>query len=121
MLDLLKGDVPRLDRQNLLTQLLEREKEYTSLLGHGISMPHVHAREIEEAILLVARPEKGIACDHTGGDIDLIFMLLSPEDEHTEHLARISHIARIVGKEADRLALLEAKTTDDLYEAIVTA
>ena len=119
MLGLVAARAPQLDREALLKDLLAREEEFTSLLGHGISMPHSYSNKIENGMLLVARPKIPIPCQHTGSGIELVFMLLSPEDQPTEHLGHISHIARLIGKETGRTALLTAETPDALYEAVV--
>ncbi|MDJ0837586.1 MAG: cation:proton antiporter [Acidobacteriota bacterium] len=118
MLSLTAEQAPQLDRDTLLSDLLTREEEFTSLLGHGISMPHAYSPHIEEALLLVARAKTGIPCKHTGSDIDIVFMLLSPLDQPSEHLGHISHIARLIGKETNRRIILEADTPEELYEAI---
>lgn len=119
MLDLTKTVAPGLDRESLLKDLLERESEFTSLLGHGISLPHSYSKAINEALLLVARPVNGIPCLTTGEDIELIFMLLSPTDQPTEHLERISNIARLIGKENGRNALKQASDPGALHDAII--
>ncbi len=119
MLQLAAKTVPELDKSKLLGNLLEREEEFTSLLGHGISMPHTYSTALDEAILLVAKPKTPIPCIHTGTRIELVFMLISPEDQPTEHLTNISQIARLISKETGRTALMAAENQMDLYKAVI--
>ncbi len=110
---------PGLDLDHLLEEMIEREEEYTSLLGHGIALPHAYVQDVEEAMLVVARPSHPVLCTHSDREIALVFMLISPPGQPSEHLARISHIATLIGNEAGRQALLEAGTPQDLYRVIV--
>jgi len=119
MLELAAKTVPGIDKRKLLGNLLEREEEFTSLLGHGISMPHTYSAVIEEPILMVARPKRPIPCIHTGTKIELVFMLISPEDEPTEHLTNISQIARLISKETGRNALMAAENQAELFKAVI--
>jgi mannitol/fructose-specific phosphotransferase system IIA component (Ntr-type) len=118
MLGKLSEKYPSLDTPNLLDELLKREEEFTSLIGHGISLPHTYSTVVEESQVMVARIKPGIPCQHTGSDIELVFMLLSPEDQPVEHLNRISRIAKFVMKEQHRESLLHAIDEYELYDII---
>lgn len=118
MLGRLEQKFPKLDTPTLLNELLKREEEFTSLIGHGISLPHTYTAAVDEPQVMVARIKPGIPCQHTGSDIELVFMLLSPEDQPVEHLNRISRIAKFVMKEQHRESLLHAIDEFELYDII---
>lgn len=121
MLNVLDNDFPNLDHERLLKELLEREEEFTSLIGHGISLPHTYTAAIDKTILVAARVKPGLPCRHTGSDINLIFMLLSPENQPVEHLNQISKIAKFVMREENREALLAAENREDLCRVMERA
>jgi len=118
MIELVQDKVPDLDTREILDSLMEREEEFTSLLGYGISLPHTYSDRLAEPVLLVARAEKRITCQHTGMPIDLVFMLLSPMGQPKQHLDTISQLARMIGRESGRQDLLEAETPEALYEVV---
>jgi len=118
MLNLAGDTVPNLKPESMMADLRTRLDEFTSLLGHQISMVHTYSEEVDEAYLLVARPRQAIPCQHTGSDINLVFMLISPEDRPSEHLGHISRIAKLVGSEKARKKLLAAQDAQTLYTTI---
>lgn len=118
MLKILKKDFSHLDNEALLEELVRREREYTSLIGHGISLPHAYSASITESILMVAKLVAPIQCKHSGAEILLVFMVISPEGQPEEHLGLISRIAKFVMREETRNALLEATDSDELYQII---
>ncbi len=118
MLDIVAKSVPHLDRKTLYVELLQREDEFTSLIGHGISLPHAYAAGLQETQMLVARLIPGIPCKHTGSDIQVVFMLLSPEDQPVRHLNLISDIAKFIMQEEVRQAILAAEDAASLFRVI---
>ncbi len=118
MLDLLAGDFPRLDREALLAELLRKEREFSSSIGKGISLPHTYTDGIDRSIFLVARLDEPCRCPHTGSEVSLVFLVLSPEDRPDEHLSLISRIAKLVMKDGVREAMLGAESPGDLYRII---
>ena len=118
MLKTLKNDLLQLDHKSLLEELIRREKDYSSLIGHGISLPHTYTDSIEESILTVARLNKPVKCRHSGAEILFVFMVLSPAGRPEEHLGLISKIAKFVMREETRRALQKATSADGLYQVI---
>ncbi|MBE9536793.1 MAG: cation:proton antiporter [Proteobacteria bacterium] len=118
MLTLLKRDIPEIDIKKLHKELVQREKEFSSIIGHGVSLPHTYTENLDKSILMIARLNPPIKCQHSEALIDLVFMVLSPENQPEEHLAQISKIAKFVTKEETRAALLAVKNSAELYNII---
>lgn len=119
MLQILVKEYPKLDHDRLLRELVQREEEFSSLLGHGISLPHTYSKNIDATLVVIARVKDPISCKHSGSDISLVFMLLSPEEQPVEHLNQISQIAKFVMREETRVALLEAQNDKELLNVIM--
>lgn len=109
--------VEELDRVH--SELLDREAEFTSLIGYGIALPHAYSDAVKEARLMVAKVDPPLDCQHTGDNISLVFLLLSPVNQPAEHLNMISKIAKFVMKEAQREQMQAAQTPEDLYDVII--
>ena len=120
MLNHLHRQSVKVDPEATLADIWKREEEYTSLLGHGIAMPHFWSPHVERSVVMVTRPESTIVCSLTDRPIEIVFLLLSPTGTPKAHLEHLSYIARLIGSEPRRQRLLEARTSDDLYKAIVS-
>lgn len=118
MLELLKPDFPDLDVKSLRENLIIREKEHTSLIGHGISLPHTYTTSIDRSVLLVAKLNKPAVCQHNNAEISIVFMVISSEGQPEAHLGLISKIAKFAMKETTRQTLYKATTVDELYYII---
>jgi mannitol/fructose-specific phosphotransferase system IIA component (Ntr-type) len=98
----------------------KREEDYTSLLGHGIALPHVWTSQVRKSVLMVARPTKEVVCPLTRSTIEIVFMLISPLGKPDEHLRNLSQIAKLVGTDSRRESLLAAKNPRELFTTIAS-
>lgn len=120
MLSRLQSTNSDLPIESLLDDMWRREEDYTSLLGHGIALPHVWTDHVDQSILMVARPQTPVICPLTNSAIEIVFMLISPDGQPDQHLRNLSQIAKLVGTDAKRAELLRANSAKALYDAIMT-
>ena len=118
MLGTLKVDFPELDQPELVRELISRERQFSSLLGHGIALPHLHTQGVEESILSIAKVDPPIPCKQTGLNIELVFLVLSPEGDPAKHLKQISKIAKFIMKKPNREAFMKVTEAQGLYQVI---
>lgn len=118
MLELLHVSQPQLKSKNLLEELWDREREFTSLVGHGIALPHFWTQQVESSYMVVARPRSNVVCNRTKASIKLVFMLASPQGKPEEHLRHLATVARLVANQTHRSRLFSAQTPQELYETI---
>lgn len=86
-----------LDEREIFNMLLQRERLGSTGLGRGIAIPHVKLNALREIVCLFARLDVPIEYDsHDGEPVDLIFMLLAPEDASGDHLKALARISRLV-------------------------
>lgn len=116
----LQNTNPGVQPDCLLDEMWKREEDYTSLLGHGIALPHVWTDEVERAVLIVGRPKTEVICPLTNSTIEIVFMLISPSGKPDEHLRNLAQIAKLVGTEAKRSKLRRATSAEELYEIITS-
>jgi len=117
LLELAQAEYPMLNSESLLAELVQREKEFSSLLGFEISLPHVYCSGISKSLMLVAKLEKPVQTE-AGDLISLVFLVISPEDQPEEHLAQISKIAKFISSEEHRMGLQAASDATELYLAL---
>ncbi|MDT8446641.1 MAG: cation:proton antiporter [bacterium] len=118
MLSLVVMEQRNLDQVSLHKELVEREKEYSSLLGYQISLPHVYCKGVPDCLMIVAKATTPIQTKWSEDPIELVFMVISPENQPEKHLAQISKIARFISIEENRLALKAASDPTELFYAL---
>ena len=109
---------PSLDRETLLSTLLERESGNSTAFGDGVAIPHARIKGLEKPVLAFGRSAAGI--EYPGGEsgpVRLVFLLLSPPDGNS-HLETLANIARACGKPETRDRLLTAKGRSGLARAL---
>ena len=86
-----------LDSQIVFETLLRREKLGSTGLGDGIAIPHGKFAALDRVYGLFARlaaPVKFDAVDDK--PIDLVFLLLAPENAGADHLKALARISRLL-------------------------
>lgn len=87
----------RIDQENVLAALVQREKLGTTGIGDGVAVPHARLPGLERSVGYFARLSRPIDYDALDErPVDLVFALLAPEDEHSEQLKALAQIARLL-------------------------
>lgn len=80
---------------DILDALLEREKLGSTAFGGGVAVPHARLETLDTmmgALAILDEPLDFDAVD--GGPVDLVFVLLAPEEAGSEHLRALAKVAR---------------------------
>lgn len=96
--------------------LLAREALGSTGIGRGIALPHARIANLPRPFGLLARLEKPV--DFAAIDdepVDLVFLLLTPENAGREHLAALAAISRVLRDEAVARRLRAARDAGELY------
>jgi PTS system nitrogen regulatory IIA component len=110
-----------LDERAIFETLLQRERLGTTAVGQGIAIPHGRIAGLGRLVGLFAklvRPVDFEAMDGQG--VDLVFVLLAPEDAGADHLQALARVARLFRGPAVAQKLRQADDEAALY-AILTA
>ncbi|MDK2920848.1 MAG: nitrogen system component [Desulfonauticus sp.] len=110
---------PDLNGEEILNLLLERERLGTTGIGSGIAIPHGKMEGLKEVLLVVARSTKGVDFDSLDHNpVQIIFLLLAPEENLGEHLKILAHISRVLRDQEFRESFLAAKSKEDIYSLL---
>ncbi|WP_455476080.1 PTS IIA-like nitrogen regulatory protein PtsN [Bartonella sp. B17] len=86
-----------LDERVIFDIVLQREKLGSTGLGGGIAIPHGKLPDINRIIGIFARLENPVDFEALDDEpIDLVFLLLAPENAGADHLKALSQIARVL-------------------------
>ena len=89
------GAVLNLSSENIYRALLAREKLGSTAIGEGIAIPHCRINECAEAAGCLLTLREPIDFGSTDGrDVDVIFVLLVPEEATQAHLNLLAALAR---------------------------
>lgn len=114
------ADVTGLDERSIFTVLMDRERLGTTGVGNGIAIPHGKLADLDRVFGVFARLEKPV--DFQAIDdkpVDLIFMLLAPEDAGADHLKALARVSRLL-RDRDTCEKLRVTSDTDALYAIIT-
>ena len=109
-----------LDERQVFDVLQEREKLGTTGVGNGIAIPHGKLPDLDRLYGVFARLEKPIdfeAIDER--PVDLIFLLVAPENAGADHLKALSRVSRLMRDKSVCEKLRATDSAEALY-AILT-
>lgn len=108
--------------QQALEGLRAREEVHTTVLGHGMALPHTTLEGLEQPVVLVALSDDPIPFGPAEQEpVRIFFALLSPpnrEGEHIKILARICRLVRHAGFVDELLAASSAQTAFDIIRTV---
>ena len=108
-----------IDQNNLLEKLNEREKLGSTGIGNGIAIPHGKVNGIKKVFSLFLRTKSLI--DFSSSDlvgVDIIFVIIAPEESKTDHLLALSEISKFLRKNENKEALRKLKTNHEVFELL---
>lgn len=115
------ASITGLDHRRIFETLLQRERLNSTGLGRGIAIPHVKLAGLKSIVCVFARMAEPISFEsHDGEPVDIIFLLLAPEDASGDHLKALARISRLV-REPSTLDLLRSAPDTGVLRKILTA
>ncbi len=105
-----------MDETVLYQKLLDAENEQSSGIGHGMAIMHLRVPQLSKAYSLFARMKDEIDFDSIDGrPVDLAFLILSPEEESSLHLHRLSALSRLMRNPELRRCLRGTEDSETIY------
>lgn len=106
----------RLDRADVIRALERREREASTYLGAGIAVPHARIAGLSEPRLALAVLRSPTGTEAT---IELMFLLLCPEQRPEGCLKLLSDVARLAHDPIRRTALAAATSWSEVQAALL--
>lgn len=119
LIDALLINRPHLDRDRLMTVLLERERLGSTGIGDGIAIPHGKMKDLDQLALSFGRSSQGVDFESMDGKpVHLFFLLVAPENCAGIHLRALAKIARLLKNGAVRKRLGNVQGREEVYAVI---
>ena len=109
----------KIDSTTLLESLTRREKLGSTAVGNGIAIPHANVISIEKPYVFVSTLAHGL--DFNSPDdqpVDIIFLLVAPENNGSEHLQALAFISRLLRNKDLTTKLRGCKNTESALAVI---
>jgi PTS system nitrogen regulatory IIA component len=103
----------------ILENLTQREKLGSTGVGGGIAIPHGKLATLDKMFGLFARLDRPVDFEALDGQpVDLVFLLLAPENAGADHLKALARVARLF-RDADLTRKLrESHAAEALYAVL---
>lgn len=109
-----------LDEQAVFEALVAREKLGSTGIGEGIAIPHCRLGCCDSATGLLLKLSEPVEFDAVDGrPVDLVFVLLVPEQDPEQHLKTLSHLANLFNDDDYRKELRQATSSQKLFQVAV--
>jgi len=113
--------IARLPERRIFETLVERERLGTTGVGAGIAIPHGRMAEAGSITGVFARLETAIDYEAVDSQpVDLVFMLLAPEEAGADHLKALARVSRLLRNAATCEKLRAASSAEALYSILTT-
>jgi len=113
------GKIASASSAEITEAVIKRENEASTGIGKGVAVPHVKHTAIKEVVATIGCTSQGI--DFRSLDkqpVYSVILLLSPADNADKHLRAMENIFRNLQKNDFRSFLRQARTLEQIQEAI---
>ncbi|UFH50169.1 PTS IIA-like nitrogen regulatory protein PtsN [Pseudomonas sp. KNUC1026] len=119
---LVAPDLVGLDQQQIFEALIARERLGSTGFGNGIAIPHCRLAGCSQPISALIHLDHAVDFDAIdGAPVDLLFVLLVPQEATDEHLELLRQIASMLDRKELRDSLRAATDSQALYQVVVHA
>ena len=102
--------IAEIDARELLSALLERERLGSTSAGRGVAIPHCQLPNAQKIVGCLARLDTPVDFEAIDGEpVDLVYVIVAPENQGTEHLRALARISRVFRNDEMREKLRGAK------------
>lgn len=122
LVDSLKAKVDSTDNlEEIRKSVFEREKIMSTGVGKGLAIPHAKTKAVNEnhaAFALLNEPLNFDSIDNE--PVRLVFLLVGPETNNSQHIKLLSRISRLMNSASFREQILGCETSEEVLKAFQT-
>lgn len=114
------AEISEIDERLIFDTVLERENLGSTGFGSGTALPHARISETENVFGVFVRLKSPVDFDAIDGKpVDLVFMLLSPENSGADHLTALAQVSRLLKDDDTRKKLRAANNQEEIYSLLL--
>lgn len=116
------ANVSGIDAREIADALTQRERLGSTGIGGGIAIPHGKLAKCERIFGVFARLDRPIEFEALDdAPVDLIFLLIAPENAGADHLNALSRAARVLRNQSLLSTLRSTRDPSALYSILTRA
>lgn len=113
----LAGLFTSMDPDEVIENIMAREKLGSTGVGHGVAIPHCRIADLTESRMAMLRHCQGVDFDAIDGKpVHIVLMLLVPGHEDRKHLQTLAMLARNFQDASFRDAIMRATSVEEISE-----
>lgn len=106
--------------RDIVSATMDRERLGSTGVGTGVALPHARIDGLDKVHAALARLEEPFDYDAIDErPVDLVVMLLAPNNAGSEHLRALAQISRRMRREDIRARLRAAPNAESLYTSLL--
>jgi PTS system nitrogen regulatory IIA component len=106
-----------LNADELFRNIIEREQLGSTAIGEGMAIPHCRMKNCSRAIGALIKLDQPVDFEAIDQQpVDVLFVLLVPEEEHDQHLKILAEIAGLFSKAPFRDEIRAASDSKQMYD-----
>ncbi len=113
------GIVPAESEDSIVAAILKREELGSTGIGNGVAVPHTKHVSVSKLVAAIALTRDGVDFQSLdGGQVHILFLLVSPPDRPGDHLRGLENISRHLRNQNFCNFLRQAKTKEDVISLL---
>ena len=113
------AEITGLNERTIFDTILERENLGSTGFGEGTALPHGRFEGLDRVYGFFAKLNSPVDFEAIDGKpVDLVFMLLSPEDNGADHLTALAQASRLLKDENIRSKLRQMNSSQEIKALI---
>lgn len=111
--------IARVNQEELVRVLMERERLGSTGIGGGIGIPHGKLKDLDSLVLGFGLSRKGADFESIDGQpTHIFFILVTPENSTGLHLKLLARISRVLKNDPLKDRLMHAADADEIFSII---
>ncbi len=113
------AEITGINERTIFDTVLERENLGSTGFGEGTALPHGRFEGLDKVYGFFAKLSSPVDFEAIDGKpVDLVFMLLSPEDNGADHLTALAQASRLLKDENIRSKLRQMNSSQEIKALI---
>ncbi len=113
------GEIDEGDQDDIVQGVLKREELGSTGIGRGVAVPHAKHDRVDQPVGTIGISQAGIDFNSLDGEkVHLLFLLVSPMKNPTDHLRALENISRQLREDTFCRFLKQAKSVDDVQQLL---
>ncbi len=105
------------ERREITRKVIEREMLQSTLMENSVAVPHAKIQGLKKASVILGTSKEGVDFGINGKG-EVIFLVLTPEENPSEHISLLSSIAKVSSSSALLSLIKKSRDPKDLIAII---